>query len=79
MNTYVGHETSLTVNITSNHSVNEGIVTFFDGKTNIGEANVVDGKATLTYTPTTAGKHTITAVFNSDNFEDEKPNKPQNI
>ena len=68
VNTYVGHETSLTVNITSNHSVNEGIVTFFDGKTNIGEANVVDGKATLTYTPTTAGKHTITAVFNSDNY-----------
>ena len=64
----VGHEVILVANVNSTLAVNEGIVTFFDGETNIGEANVYDNVATLTYTPYTAGEHVITAIFNSDNY-----------
>lgn len=66
----VDHELQLTAHINSNNeTINEGVVTFFDGKKNIGNVNVFGGVATLTYTPTTAGEHTITAIFNSNNYE----------
>ena len=68
INSTVAHETTLTANVISNSTVNEGSVIFFDGKTQIGESKVTNGKATLTYAPTTSGEHTITAIFNSDNY-----------
>ena len=68
VNATVGHEVTLIANVNSTLTVNEGIVTFFDGKNSIGESNVVDGVATLTYTPSTSGEHTITAIFSSGNY-----------
>ena len=70
INGTVGHEVTLTANVTSsnNFKINEGVVIFFDTNINIGQANVNDGIATLTYTPTTDGEHNITAVFNSNNY-----------
>ena len=67
----VGHDLTISVNVTSpnNLTINEGIVTFFDGETSIGEASVYDGVATLTYTPATAGNHTITAFYTSENYQ----------
>ena len=67
-NTTVGHEVTLVANVSSNLTVNEGSVVFFDGEMQIGESPVYDGVATLTYAPTTAGEHTITAIFNSNNY-----------
>ena len=56
LNGTVGHELTLIANIVSsnNLTINEGVVTFFDCETNIGEANVYDSIATLTYIPTNA-------------------------
>ena len=69
-NTTIGKAVNLMANVFNIDDliINEGTVTFFDGKTFIGEEYVEDGVATLTYTPTTAGEHTITAVFSSDNY-----------
>ena len=66
----VGHDITITSTVTSSNNIiiNEGYVTFYDGDEYIGESYVTNGKATLTYTPTTAGDHTITAIFNSDNY-----------
>ena len=68
--TNLGKETILIANICDklNSTVNEGQVMFYDGETSIGEANVYDGVATLIYIPSTAGEHSITAIFNSDNY-----------
>ena len=63
-----GHKISLFANVSSDLIVNEGTVTFFDGSTQIGESPVSDGVANLTYAPTTAGEHNITAIFNSINY-----------
>ena len=68
VNTTVSHEITLVANVNSTLAINEGIVTFFDGETNIGETGVYGGVATLTYTPFDAGEHTITAIFNSNNY-----------
>ena len=66
----VGHELTLTANVNSsnNFKINGGVVVFFDNKNNIGQANVFEGIATLTYTPSTDGEHNITAVFNSNDY-----------
>ena len=68
LNTTVSHEVNLVANVNSIFIINEGIVTFFDDLTQIGEAEVIDGVATLTYTPNTEGEHNITAIFNSNNY-----------
>ncbi len=68
VNSTVGHEITLVANVSSDLTVNEGVVSFFDGSTQIGESPVSNGTATLTYTPTTAGEHAITAIFNSSNY-----------
>ena len=67
----VDHDLAISANVTSpnNLTINEGVITFFDGENSIGEANVIDGVATLTYTLTTAGEHTITAIYNADNYQ----------
>ncbi len=66
----VGKETILTADVlcSNNVDINEGKVTFFDGETNIGSSNVKNGIASLNYAPNTAGKHTITAIYNSNNY-----------
>ena len=74
VNVFVGHKLTIKSNVISsnNLTVNEGVITFFDGETNIGDVNVVEGVATLTYAPVTAGEHTIVAVYNSNNYADSK-------
>ena len=52
----------------NNAAVNEGKVLFYDGNTNIGQADVVNGVATLTYTPAASGEHAITAVYETGAF-----------
>lgn len=44
-------------------SAPKGTVEFFQGTTLIGKANVYDGHAAVSYTPATAGSHSITAKF----------------
>ena len=70
VNGTVGHDVTLTACVfgSNNLTVNEGVVTFFDGGAYIGEAYVYDGVASLTYTPDVAGEHSISAVFASDNY-----------
>ena len=70
VNGTIGHDVTVIATVSSSNklTINEGTITFFDGKTNIGESQVTNGKATITYTPTTAGEHAITAIFNSDNY-----------
>jgi len=43
-----------------------GTVSFFDGKTPLGNAPVSGGTATLTTTFTTAGSHSLTAIYSGD-------------
>ena len=70
INGSVGKEIIFTTHITSSNklTINEGIVNFYDGEKNIGTANVVNGIANLVYTPSTAGKHIITAIYTSNNY-----------
>ena len=68
VNSTVGHEVYLIANVNSSLTVNDGVVTFFDDGTQIGESPVSEGVASFTYTPTAAGEHNITAIFNSTNY-----------
>ena len=70
-NATVGHQTTLMSKISSktNPHIYEGIVTFYDDKSKIGEVNAVDGVASLNYVPTSAGEHTITAVYSLNNID----------
>ena len=79
--TNVGKETILITNICDelNSTINEGYVIFYDGETNIGELRVQGGTATLGYTPTTAGEHKITAIFNSNNYLSSNNTKKVNV
>ena len=68
--TEVDKETKLIVNIIDKYNsiINDGSVVFFDGEINIGESNVTDSVATLTYAPTTAGEHIIVAKYYANNY-----------
>lgn len=68
VNVTVNHETALTVYVNSTLTVYEGTVTFFEGEDKIGETDVAAGVASIAYTPKSAGKHTINAFFNSQNY-----------
>ena len=72
LNGTVGHDVIITATVNSSNelTINEGTVSFFDDNTKIGDASVLDGKATLTYTPTTNGRHSINATYYSDNYHD---------
>lgn len=63
-------EASIVVTVCDKFSsmIDDGSVIFFDGETNIGKSNVVDGVATLTYVPETAGKHLIIAKYYAKNY-----------
>ena len=65
-----GKQISLSVNALDiyNSKINEGTVVFFDGEIQIGKAIVTNGVATLTYTPSAAGKHFIKAFYNANNY-----------
>ncbi|WP_292752830.1 Ig-like domain repeat protein [Methanobrevibacter sp.] len=64
----VGNKTTLTANLNSTLTVDEGVVSFFDGETKIGSSNVNGGVASLSYAPSTDGEHMISAVFESSNY-----------
>ncbi len=65
----VGQSTNLTATITSNpvFGAITGSVQFFDGATSLGTVNVTGPTATLPVSFTTAGTHTLKAVFTSTN------------
>ena len=66
----VNHVIVLIATVTSpnNLSINESYVIFFDDDLGIGTANVNNGKAMLSYTPLTVGKHNIRAIYIDDNY-----------
>ena len=63
LNTTVGKQINLTVDVVGSGLVNEGQITFFNGKTRIGQSNVEKGSASLKYTPSKTGNYTIFAVY----------------
>ena len=66
----VGHQITITATVLdfNGSSVNEGTVTFMEGDNPIGTVNVENGVASLSYTPSMAGNHLITAIFSSSNY-----------
>ena len=75
----VGQEVDLVAKVNSTLSVTEGKITFYDGETEIGESEVINGVATLKYIPTTAGEHLITTIFNSNNYLSSNSTRNVNI
>ena len=69
-NVTVGHETQLTARVSDadGHPVREGKVTFFDGSARIGVVDVVNGVATLPYSPSAGGEHMIRAEFEAIHY-----------
>lgn len=63
LNTTAGHKITLTTGMALVQLVSEGVVTFYDGETKIGQANVISGIAELDYTPSKSGIHKISAVY----------------
>ena len=60
----VGQTATITATITSQSGVvNGGKVIFTKGTTKLGEIEVVEGTASIDYTPTTSGEATITAKY----------------
>jgi sugar lactone lactonase YvrE len=55
-----------TATVTSSGTAVTGTVTFFNGTTALGTANVASGVATLSFTFPTAGTYPITAVYSGD-------------
>ena len=69
VNATVGLETPLVAKVTSDNStVNDGIVTFYDNDSEIGNSSVASGIASLSFVPQSAGLHTIKAIFTSDKY-----------
>jgi predicted outer membrane repeat protein len=63
----VGQTATITATITSQSGVvNGGKVIFTKGTTKLGEIEVVEGTASIDYTPTTSGEATITAKYVPD-------------
>jgi sugar lactone lactonase YvrE len=59
--------TSVALTATLSSTTAGGSVKFYDGTTLLGTSNVVAGVATLPYTFTTLGLHSISAVYSGDN------------
>ena len=65
----VGQTATITATITSQSGVvNGGKVIFTKGTTKLGEIDVVEGSASIDYTPTTSGETTITAKYVPDDI-----------
>ena len=64
----VGAAVALTANVTAATGTGTptGKVTFFDGATNLGFANLVNGSATASTTTLAAGNHILTAQYGGD-------------
>lgn len=63
----VGFTDTLTVNVTALYSiVNEGSVSFYVDGEFIAKSLVSDGVSSVSYTPLTAGPHTVRAVFSEN-------------
>jgi hypothetical protein len=56
---------TVTVGATSNFTPT-GVITFFDGSTQLGTGTLANGAASFTTTALTVGTHTITATYNGD-------------
>jgi YD repeat-containing protein len=56
----------ITLTATATGDVPTGTVIFYDGTTVVGTAPLVNGVATLTYIPATAGAHNFSAVYGGD-------------
>ena len=68
-NATVGYETPIIAKVTSgSSSVGDGIVTFYDDETVMGNSSVANGLASINFIPQSAGIHTIKAIFTSDNY-----------
>lgn len=61
-----GQPATLRVQVSSQTTVTSGTITFFDRGTQIGTAPVASGAASFATSPLSAGTHSITAVFASD-------------
>jgi hypothetical protein len=57
----------VTFTATVSPSTATGTVGFFDGSTSLGSVSVSNGRASLSTSALVAGKHSITAVYTSDN------------
>ena len=58
-----GQKVTLTAGMGGVDLINEGVVAFFYGNTKLGQANVINSIAELTYTPLKSGVHTISVVY----------------
>jgi len=58
-----GASTTLTATVTPASGIPTGTVEFFDGGTSLGTSAVSGGMATLSYSPSTAGGHSLTATY----------------
>ena len=63
LNATVGQKVTLIVAVSSVKTLNDGAVTFFDDNAKIGQADVKESIAELTYTPSKSGVHTISVVY----------------
>ncbi|TJZ77859.1 Ig-like domain repeat protein [Rhodococcus oryzae] len=73
----VGQSVPLSATVTGGADGN--IVEFFDGTTNIGQGPLAAGAATLAWTPTTTGDHSLTAKFLGTAKANESVSAAQNV
>ncbi|MEJ9078992.1 Ig-like domain-containing protein [Gordonia malaquae] len=59
----VGDPSTVTAKITSTATVADGTVEFFNHNVSLGTANVVAGKATVSWTPSNEGAYSLKAVY----------------
>ena len=63
LNATAGQHVNFNVIVASFEIINDGTVSLFDGKTEIGHANVKNGISTFSYAPSKAGNYTLLAVY----------------
>jgi hypothetical protein len=63
-----GQSVTYSATVTSQFSTPSGTLTFLDGATSLGIANLINGVASFTGLRPTAGTHSITASYNGDNY-----------
>ncbi|GEE02020.1 hypothetical protein nbrc107696_24660 [Gordonia spumicola] len=59
----VGDPSTVTAKISSDSTVTDGTVEFFNHSTSIGTADVVNGKASVSWTPANEGAYSLKAVY----------------
>ncbi len=63
---FMTYAVSFTASLPANESTQTGTMTFYNGSTELGAANVSGGSATFTTTALAAGTQSITAVYSGD-------------